>query len=303
MPPSTIVLMESPNAFRIRKVANTGDRDRQHHRDRRPDIPEKEQNHQACKTKADGALADDVLDRRLPRRPIGRRPRSSSGPPGMSSKWAVALRTPLTMVIVLESPPCLKIGNIDRMLTVYADDVVRQLASRPRHVLYLRRGSRNCLRCVQRNAVDIVWRRHLAVCVDVVVFGSDAHVAGRQNEVRIVDGMHHIGHAHLRRLQLERIDIDHDLPIGSAIRLRDRRARYVCDLVADAELRQVLQLGLVHPGALESDQAHRKIRRVEAQHDRRQRSRRQTPQVGQCKVRDAAHRRVGIRARMKVNLD
>src|SRR6201990_1589710 len=109
MPPSTIVLMESPNAFRIRKVA----------------IQE---------IGIDSITA--TVARTLPRksriiRPVRQRPMAPSlmtfliavltktdwskttlvfRASGMSSKWAVALRTPLTMVIVLESPPCLRIG-------------------------------------------------------------------------------------------------------------------------------------------------------------------------------------------------
>ena len=51
---------------------------------------------------------------------------------------------------------------------------------------------------------------------------ADAHISGWQNQVGIVDGMDYVHQAHVVRLELDRIDIDHDLAVASAEGLRNR---------------------------------------------------------------------------------
>ena len=55
-----------------------------------------------------------------------------------------------------------------------------------------------------------------AVGVDVVVERPHLHVAGGQNQVLIVDRVHHVHHAEIARKQLVRIDAHHDLPVLAA---------------------------------------------------------------------------------------
>ena len=88
-------------------------------------------------------------------------------------------------------------------------------------------------------------RRQLAVGVEVVVDRADLHVAGGQDQVAVVHRADHIHHAELVRLQLQRIDVDHDLPIASAERLRHRCAGHVRDLVAHVVLAEIAQLRFV----------------------------------------------------------
>ena len=90
----------------------------------------------------------------------------------------------------------------------------------------------------------------LAVGVDVEVFGADANVAGGQNQVGAVHRLDHVVQAQVARLQLERIDVDLNLPIGAAVRLRHRRALHIRNLVAHLKLRHILQLGFVQSLAL-----------------------------------------------------
>ena len=121
--------------------------------------------------------------------------------------------------------------------------------------------------------IDVVDVVELAVGVKVVIERPDLHVARGQNQVRIVHRPHDIHDAELMRLEFQRIDIDHDLPIAPAERLRHRGARHIRHLVADRVLAQIAQLRLVHPLAFQRDQADRQARGVELQNDRRQRAR------------------------------
>ena len=60
---------------------------------------------------------------------------------------------------------------------------------------------------------------------------------------------------------------------------------------------------MIQPLALQRDQAYRKIRRIEVEHNGRQRSRWQSAQVGHGQIRDVADGGVSICARLKVDLD
>ena len=77
-------------------------------------------------------------------------------------------------------------------------------------------------------------------------------------------------------LQLERVHVDHDLPVLAAVRRRHRRAGNTRDLVANLELQIIVQLRLVQPFALNGQQAHGQAGGVHLQHDGRQSSLRQS---------------------------
>jgi len=68
-------------------------------------------------------------------------------------------------------------------------------------------------------------------------------------------------------------------------------------------LRQVLQRRFVQPLAFQRHQAHRLRGSIHSQHHWRQRTRRQTAQVGHGKIRNVAQGRIGIGTRLEVNLD
>ncbi len=105
------------------------------------------------------------------------------------------------------------------------------------------------------------------------------------------------------RLQLERIDVNHDLTIFAAVRRRNGRAGNISDLVSDLILQVIVKLSFVQAFPLDGKQAHRKIRRVGFQHDRRKRSFREAAQIGHGQVRNLSHVRIGIRTWLEVNLD
>ena len=105
------------------------------------------------------------------------------------------------------------------------------------------------------------------------------------------------------RFQFVRVGVDHDLAIAAAERLRHARPRHAGDLIANLELRQVAQRGLVEPLAFERHQADRQAGGVELQHHRRQGPGRQAPQLRHRQIGDGGDRRIRIGARLKVNLD
>ena len=131
-----------------------------------------------------------------------------------------------------------------RPLAVHLDDVVLDLVGVLGVADVADAHHRAVGRRLERNPVDVGHVPELAVREDRVVVRPDLHVARRQNQVRVVDGAHHVHRAHLVRLELRRIDVHHDLPVLAAERLRHRRAGHARQLVADRELPDVAQLRL-----------------------------------------------------------
>ena len=155
----------------------------------------------------------------------------------------------------------------------------------------------------QRQAVDVVHRLDLAVGVEIVVERPDFHVAGRQNQIGFVHRPNDVHDAELMRLQLDGVDINHDLAVAAAEGLGHGSAGNVGDLVAHGVLSGVPQFGLPHPFALEGDQADRQAGGVELEHHGRKRPRRQLAQVGHGQVGDGGDRRIVIGARLEIHFD
>ena len=95
----------------------------------------------------------------------------------------------------------------------------------------------------------------------------------------LVDRAHHVHHAHLARHQLQRIDVNHRLAILAAEYSGDFGAFHYRDLIANLKLRQIVKLRFCQTLALDGDQRDRETRRVELQHHRRKRARRQAFEV------------------------
>ncbi len=119
----------------------------------------------------------------------------------------------------------------------------------------------------------------------------------------VVQRAHHIHHAHLVRLQLHRIHIHLDLPVLAAEGLRHRGARYVCDLVANIELAEIVKLGLVQSFSFKSDQADGQAGSVELENHRRQGAGGQPSQLRHRQVGNRADGRVRTGARLEIDLD
>ena len=139
-------------------------------------------------------------------------------------------------------PSLLQDGDVHGLLPVHAHDVVLQKRAVNR---FSDIGDEHGLLAFrfQRDAVDNVGIRHLRVGINVVVHRADAHVTRGKNQVRFIDGSHHIHGTQFVRLQLQRVHIHHDLPVASAVRRRHGSARNSRNLVANAELQIIMKLG------------------------------------------------------------
>ena len=143
----------------------------------------------------------------------------------------------------------------------------------------------------------------MAVCIDIEVLRADPNVARGQNQVRIVHAANNIHHAQVMRFELQRIYKDLNLSICAAKRLGDRRALHVSNLVANGELRQIFQLGLIQAFAFQGHQADGLTGCRHTQNDRGKRSRGEASQVCERQIGNVAQCGVGVRSRAKVNFD
>jgi hypothetical protein len=192
--------------------------------------------------------------------------------------------------------------QIHRALTIHAHDVGLNLLCvyGASHVLHQHGRLPDRLK---RHLVNVGCFWNLAVGVKVVVDGPDFHIAGRQNQVAIVDGTDDIHHRKLVRLQLQRIDVDHDLPIATAEGLRHGRSRHTGDLIAHVVLAKIAQLRLIQALSFQSNKTDRKTRCIEFEDYWREGAGGQAPQVGHREIRNCAEVRICIASRLEVNLD
>jgi hypothetical protein len=221
--------------------------------DRRARAAEEEQDHQAGQQQADPALVEQVLDRLadedgLVEDDVRHELLRDVGEARDRLLDAVDDRDRVGVASLFED------GQVDRALPVHADDVRldRVGVGRVTHVANQDRGAPDGL---QRQAVDLVGRGELAVRVEVVVGRADLHVAGGEDQVAVVDGADDVHDGQLVGLELQRVDVDHDLPVLPAERLRHGRTGDAGHLVAHGVLSEVPELRLVQALALERDQA------------------------------------------------
>ena len=143
----------------------------------------------------------------------------------------------------------------------------------------------------------------LRVRVEVVIERADANVARGQDQVGFVGGAHHIHGAQFMGLQLQRVDVHHDLAVAAAVGRRHGGARNARDLISNLELQVIVELRFGQALAVDGEQANRKARRVHAHHDRRKRALRKPPQVRHREIGNLRYIGVGVRARLKIDLD
>src|SRR3974390_143171 len=193
-------------------------------------------------------------------------------------------------------------GQIDGFLSVHANDVVLD-GGRIFGVPNVSEAKHTVADGLQWDIIHLRYVGQLGVAVDVVISGPNADVACRQDLVGAVDDIDHIHRAHLRGLQLDRIDIELDLAILAAIGLRHGRTGHVGNLVANRELSLVMQLRFVQPLTFQRYQADGHAGGIKLQHHRRQGALRQSPQVGHREVGDFTHGRIRVGTGLKVDLD
>src|ERR1700761_7428030 len=168
--------------------------------------------------------------------------------------------------------------DVDRSLTIYADDVVLNLAGvfGFAHVLH---GNPRIANCLQRNFIHLAHVADKAVRIYVVIEGPDFHITGGKDEVRAVHGADDIHQAQVARHELVRVYVNHDLPILAAEWRRYFGAFDNRDLVSNRKLRVIVKLGLAESLAFDGDETDRLAGSIEFEDDRRQGARRQALQI------------------------
>ncbi len=105
------------------------------------------------------------------------------------------------------------------------------------------------------------------------------------------------------RLQLQRIDVNHDLPVTASVWRRNRRSGNTGNLIPNRELQIVVELGLVQALTFDRQQADGKARGIHAHYNGRKRALREPSQIRHRKIGNLSHVGIGIRAWLKVNFD
>ena len=278
-----------------------GERNREHHGHGGARAAEEEQDHDAGEYQADPSFIDQLLEGELDEDGLieddGGFERGRNVDEVFDGFFhAVDDGDGIAVAALLED------RDVDRALTIDAHDVVLQRAGVHRMAdIGDQHGS--VAHRLEGHLVHGLGGGKLAVRVNVEVFVPDAHIASGQNQVGAVHGLDHVAQAQVARLQLERIDVDLDLAVGSAKGLWNGRARHVGNLIAHLELGQVLELGFVEPLALESDKADGLGGGGETQHHGGQRSGREPAQVGHGEIGHVAERGVGIGTGLEIELD
>src|SRR4051812_46976056 len=103
--------------------------------------------------------------------------------------------------------------------------------------------------------------------------------------------------------KLEGIDINHDLAVTPAERLRHGSAGHARDLVADGVLTKVAQLSFIHTFTLQGDEADRETGGIEFQNHWWKRARRKATQVCRGEVCNDADCVVSIHPGLKVDFN
>src|SRR5215469_4896024 len=281
------------------KRSQRGERDGENDGGRSAKASEKDQNHQAGKEQADEALVQQSLDS------LFHEGRLVKDDGGLQLLWDVEqVADGITYAIHhlngVGVASLLHDGQVDRTLAIDAHHVVLNLigifgladiiSGYPRIALGL-----------NGNLPQMVQVADEAVRVDVIVEGADLHVAGRQDEIEVVDCVYSIHGAQLPGGQLVGIDVHHDLAVLSPERRRNLRAFYDGNLVADGKLPDVVKLRLGEILAFQRDQADGKTGSVEFQYDRGQGSGRQALEIGKSQVGEFRDIGVGAGSGLEVH--
>ena len=123
-------------------------------------------------------------------------------------------------------------GDVSGLLAVNADNVVLKLAGIFGLADVAHRNPAGA-HGLDGNAVEVGDILHQAVRIDVEIGGPDLDVAGGENQVAVVYGVDDIHDAQLPREQLERIDVNHRLPVLAAEYGGNLRAVDDGDLIPD----------------------------------------------------------------------
>src|SRR5579859_2781641 len=152
-------------------------------------------------------------------------------------------------------------GDVNRALSIDAHDVVLQ-RSPVDGVTHVRDKHRIFSLGLKWDVIEspCVW--DLGVGVKVVISGPNADIASRKNQIRQIRGTHNIHRTQLMRLQLQGVDVNHNLPVTATVWRGNRCSGNAGNLIANRKLQIVVELRLVKALTLDRQQAHGKTRGI-----------------------------------------
>ncbi len=136
-------------------------------------------------------------------------------------------------------------------------------------VAYVLEEDGGAARELHGDAVEIVEDERHRIGADGILGVADLRGAGRQGQVLGVDGIDHVQRGQSLRLQLGRIEIDHDLPVAAAGRRRKRHAMDRGQALAQPVDAVIVELLLVEVIRAQADLQDRYARCIVLHHDRR----------------------------------
>ena len=151
---------------------------------------------------------------------------------------------------------------------VVADDV---LLHRPAvvHLADILEEHRLPVGVFDRNVIEVGDGHGHRIGAHRVLRVADLGETRRQGQVLGIDRVHHVRRGQASGLKLERVDVDHDLPVLAAVRGRKGHARHRGKLLAQVVEPVIVELLLVEAVGGEAELQHRNARGVVLHHDRR----------------------------------
>jgi hypothetical protein len=155
---------------------------------------------------------------------------------------------------------------------------------------------------LDRDVVESLDRRGHRIGEDRVLLLADLGQARRQRQVLGIHRVDDVGRRQALGLQLRRVDIDHDLPVFSAVRSRERDARDRGQLLAQVVVAVVVELLLVEIVGSQAELQDRNARGIVAHDDRGLDAGRQQHAYVVCSRNDLCDGEVDIDVRLKEDL-
>ena len=155
----------------------------------------------------------------------------------------------------------------DRATPVLANDV---LLNRPAVVHLPDILEKHCLPIdiFDRNVVEVGDGRRHRIGAHRVLRVADLGETRRQCQALGVDRVHHVRRSQARGLELDRVDIDHDLPELAPIRSRHGHAVHRGKLLAQVVQSVIVELLFIEAVGAQGELQHRNARGIELHHDR-----------------------------------
>jgi len=169
--------------------------------------------------------------------------------------------------------------QVDLSLAVHPHDVGLDLRAVP-GLPDVAQEHRRVADHLDRHGVEIFDLRHHCIGDDLEIEVAELGIAGRDEDVLVAQGRHDIERRQVARCKLHGIDVGEDAAQLAAVDRGRDHARNALQSIAQIEVGDVVEPGLVEGGATDRDERERqRRRRIERHHHGRDRARRQVVEV------------------------